>query len=79
MTQELRERMHASMERRVFEQTQANDEDLRSQLASVIKEERERKVGLPARKHGLAHALSSPGRIHGCQAMAAAVPVGAHH
>ncbi len=38
--------MHASMERRVFEQTQANDEDLRSQLASVIKEERERKVGM---------------------------------
>ncbi|KAF5832458.1 hypothetical protein DUNSADRAFT_11625 [Dunaliella salina] len=48
VTQELEERLQASMARRVFEQTQANDEDLRSQLASVVKEERERKGPPPS-------------------------------
>lgn len=48
VTQELSERLQASMARRVFEQTQANDEDLRSQLASVVKEERERKGPHPS-------------------------------
>jgi len=44
VSQELRERIQASEARKVFQQTQVNDEDLRSQFSSIVKEERDRKV-----------------------------------